>query len=51
MEKRTLREKVYKQIGLGYEDSVIAAQLQVTVDIVGILREELEDEKKGVKKG
>ena len=46
METQTLREKVYELIGFGYEDSVIAARLQVTVDIVGILREELGEEKK-----
>lgn len=38
--QETLRENVYKLIGFGYEDSVIAARLSVTVDIVKILREE-----------
>lgn len=40
MKKRTLRENVCELIGYGYEDSVIAARLGVTVDVVGILREE-----------
>lgn len=47
METKTLRENVYELIGFGYEDSVIAARLQATVDIVGILREEFWEEKKG----
>lgn len=46
MEKRTLRENVYELIGAGYGDTVIAARLRVTIDIVCILREELGDEKK-----
>ena len=41
--EETLREKVYELIGYGYEDSVIAARLHVTVDVVGILREEREE--------
>ena len=43
MKKETLRGKVYELIGYGYEDSVIAARLHVTADIVGILRGEKEE--------
>lgn len=40
MKEGTLRESVYGLINHGYEDSIIATQLGVTVDVVGILREE-----------
>lgn len=38
MEKETLRVRAYELIGYGYEDSVIAARLGTTVDIISILR-------------
>ena len=39
MNEETLRTKVSELIGFGYEDTVIAARLEVTSDVVKALRE------------